>query len=140
MCARKAAQSNPQRLAPIVNIAPLGELNAYTVHEHELDRIAEGSTATLAFNGSVALLSLGFCFLLTLTTATITISWLFSVYLFFCINFILVGVLLLIYWWRTRTSVRAIVTRIKSRMPPPVGIQEQPSTVPPASGTESRTE
>jgi len=122
--ARKAA-GTPNQLAPIVNIAPIGELNVYIVHEHELDEIAQGSPATLAFNAAVALISLGVGFLITVTTTTITLSWLFNLYLFVCINFLLVGSLLLGYWWRTRTSVRVVVTRIKSRMPPPVGIQEQ---------------
>lgn len=30
-------------LLPVVRVAPLGELNAYTVYEHELDTLAKGS-------------------------------------------------------------------------------------------------
>lgn len=113
-----------QQLSP-VRVAPLGELNAYTVHEHELDIIAAGSPATLAFNIAVALISFGVSFVLTLTTTTITSDRLFYSYLIICINCLTVGFLLLGYWWRTRKSVLVIVSKIKSRMPSPPAIQEQ---------------
>jgi hypothetical protein len=128
--ARKAADQSSQHLAPAVNIALLGELNIYVVHEHELDKIAEGSSASLAFNGAVALLSIGVAFLLTLTTTTISKQWLSNVYLFVCINFLLVGSILLIYWWRTRKSVQVLVRDIKGRMRTQPGIQEPMPAVP----------
>lgn len=130
--ARKASTSH--QLAPVVNISLVGELNVYLVHEHELDELAEGSPATLAFNGAIALISVGMTLFITLTTTTITLGWLFNVYLFICINFLLVGTILLVYWWRTRTSVRRMVRKIKDRMPPPQGIQEaMPVDAPPAA-------
>jgi hypothetical protein len=75
-----AKKPNPagQQMSP-VRVAPLGELNAYTVHEHELDIIAAGSPATLAFNVAVALISIGISFVITLTTTTITSNRLFIV-------------------------------------------------------------
>lgn len=121
--AGKKALDPVQHLSPI-RVAPLGELNAYTVHEHELDLIAAGSPATLTFNLAVALLSAGTTFVIALTTTSITNNRLFYSYLIICINFLLVGLLLLAYWWRSRTSVLLIVSRIKSRMPSPQAIQE----------------
>jgi hypothetical protein len=129
--AKKPNAPAPQPLAPVVNVSMIGELNVYIVHEHELDRIAEGSPVSLAFNGAIALISVGVSLLLTVTTTTIAQHWLFNAYLFACINFLLVGAVLLAYWWRTRTSVRDIVQKIKRRMPPPPGIQE-PMPVEPA--------
>ena len=108
-----------------VRIAPLGELNAYTVHEHELDIIAAGSPTTLAFNVAVALISIGCSFIITLTTTTITSDRLFYSYLNVCIICLLVGFILLLYWWKSRTSVLIIVSKIKSRLPAPTPIQEQ---------------
>jgi len=113
-----------QQMSP-VRIAPLGELNAYTVHEHELDIIAAGSPATLSFNVAVALISIGVSFGITLTTTTITSDRLFYSYLIVCINCLIIGLLLLAYWWKSRTSVLIIVSKIKSRMLPPTPIQEQ---------------
>ena len=113
-----------QQMSP-VRVAPLGELNAYTVHEHELDIIAAGSPASLAFNVAVALISIGVTFIITLTTTTIASNRLFYSYLIVCINCLIVGFVLLAYWWKSRTSVLLIVSKIKSRMPAPTPIQEQ---------------
>jgi len=125
----KRSSAGGRRMPP-VRIAPLGELNAYTVHEHELDLIAAGSPATLAFNVAVALISIGVSFIITLTTTTIASDRLFYCYFIVCINFLIFGCLLLAYWWRSRTSVLMIVSKIKSRMTPPIPIQEQPPEAP----------
>lgn len=112
-----------QQLSP-VRVAPLGELNAYTVLEHELDVIAAGSPSTLSFNIAIALISVGVSFILTLTTTTITSDRLFYSYLNVCTICLIIGMSLLAYWWKSRTSVLMIVSKIKSRMPVPPGIQE----------------
>jgi hypothetical protein len=75
MSARKA--TDPGRQLSPIKVAPLGELNAYTVHVHELDIIAAGSPATLAFNVAVVLVSISASFVITLTTTTITSDGLF---------------------------------------------------------------
>ena len=103
MAARKAPD-HTQQLSP-VRVAPLGELTAYTVHEHELDIIAAGSPATLTFNFAIALFSVGVTFVVTLTTTTIGSDRLFYGYLIVCINCLLVGTIMFVYWLRTRTSV-----------------------------------
>lgn len=113
-----------------VRVAPLGELHAYTVHEHELDIIAAGSPATVSFDVAVALISVGVSFGVTLTTTTIASDRLFYGYLILCINSIIIGLILLGVWWRRRTSVLMIVARIKGRMPPANPIQEQPAAPP----------
>ena len=95
-----------------IRVAPLGDLNAYTVHEHELDIIAAGSPATLAFNFAIALISVGVTFVLTLTTTTITSDRLFYGYLIVCINCLLIGIIMLAYWLKTRTTVSGMVERI----------------------------
>lgn len=120
----KRPNTTGQQMSP-VRIAPLGELNAYTVHEHELDIIAAGSPASLAFNVAVALISIGFSFVITLTTTTITSNRLLYSYLIICINILIVGFVLIGYWWKSRTSVLIIVSKIKNRMSPPTPIQEQ---------------
>ena len=84
MAAAKQLEPSPQYLP--IHIAPLGESNAYMVHEHELDIIAAGPPATLAFNIAVALVSIGVSLLLTLTTTTIAADRLFYGYLLACIN------------------------------------------------------
>jgi hypothetical protein len=122
--AAKKTPDHTQQLSP-VRVAPLGELTAYTVHEHELDIIAAGSPATLAFNFAVALVSIGIAFVLTLTTTTISSDRLFYGYLIVCINCLLIGIIMFVYWLKTRASVNITVTKIKSRLVISPPIQEQ---------------
>ena len=119
--------TDPTRQLSPIRVAPIGELTAYTVLEHELDIIAAGSPATLAFNFAVALISIGVSFALTLSTTSIGPDRLFHGYLIACINCLALGVFMFIYWLKTRTSVDAIVAKIKGRMVLPEPIQEPPT-------------
>jgi hypothetical protein len=47
-------KTNP--LQPVVRVAPLGELNAYAVYEHELDTLAKGSPSSHLLGISYALI------------------------------------------------------------------------------------
>jgi uncharacterized Tic20 family protein len=114
------------RQLSLVHVAPLGKLTAYTVLEHELDIIAAGSPATLAFNFAVALISIGVSFVLTLTTTTITSNRLFYGYLIACLNCLLAGIIMFAYWLKTRTSVSITVAKIKSRLVVSTPVQEPP--------------
>jgi hypothetical protein len=136
--ATKKTHDPTQQLSP-VRVAPLGELTAYTVHEHELDIIAAGSPATLAFNFAVALISIGITFILTLTTTTIPTDRLFYGYLIACTNCLLVGFIMFVYWLKTRTSVNITVTKIKSRLVVAPPIQEHLPTDPAESKDTSPT-
>jgi hypothetical protein len=109
---------------PMVRVAPIGELTAYTVLEYELDIIAAGSPANLTFNFAVALISIGVSFVLTLTTTTINSIYLFIVYLNLCIICLLAGIIMFAYWLKTRTSVSVTVAKIKSRLIVPTLVQE----------------
>lgn len=131
MAVKKTSDST-QQLSP-VRVAPLGELTAYTVHEHEPDIIAAGSPATLAFNFAVALISIGVSFIITLTTTTISSDRLFYGYLIVCINCLMLGIMMFVYWLKTRSSVNITVSRIKSRLIVPPPIQEQLPAAPGSS-------
>lgn len=122
----KNMPDHPQQTSQLsrVRVAPLGDLNAYMVHEHELDIIAAGSPATLAFNFAISLISIGVTFVLALTTTTIASDRMFYGYLIVCVNCLLVGFILFGYWFRTRTSVTAMVARIKKRLDRDSPIQE----------------
>jgi hypothetical protein len=108
-----------------VQVSPPPELIAYTVLEHELDTIAAGPPSTRAINFAVALISIGICFALTLATTTITSILLFIVYANLCIICLLVGIIMLAFWLKGRTS-NAMIARIKSRLIVPTPVQEPP--------------
>ena len=114
----------------LVHVAPLGKLTAYTVLEHELDIIAAGSPANLAFNFAVALISIGVSFVLTLTTTTIASNRLFYGYLIACLNCLLAGIIMFAYWLKTRASVSVTVAKIKGRSIVPTPVQEPPPVDP----------
>jgi hypothetical protein len=121
----KKNHDQTQQLFP-VRVSPPAELIAYTVHEQELDIIAAGSPANLAFNFAVALISIGISFVLTLTTTTIPSNRLFISYLVVCLNCLLAGIIMFAYWLKTRTTVSITVAKFKSRLIAPVSVQEPP--------------
>jgi hypothetical protein len=103
---------------PVVRVAPLGELKAYTVSEHELDRLARGSVVSDLLTIAYALLSVAVTLLATLLSTTLDDLRLTH---FFCafLIFTIAGVICFIIGWRTRESVKSLVNEIKNRMPPP---------------------
>ena len=54
--ARRRTEAQARSGQPVVRRAPLGELNVYEVHEHELDQLAGGSPGPQLLNISYALL------------------------------------------------------------------------------------
>ncbi len=129
MGARKA--SDPQDLPPTVRVrlAPPGEIKAYVVYEHELDRLAEGSPASLFWNFALALLSASLTLLVTLFTTEIKSDRLYVTFVIVCGLSLVSGLVLLSLWWQTHISVRGLVERIKDRMPPSPGTQERSPSV-----------
>jgi len=118
-----AKQQLPQ---PVIRVAPLGELNAYIVTEHELETLAQGSPAGLLLNFALALLPMAGSIIVTLRSSTMT-DLNFTLFTSASIIFIIAGLICLTLWWRLHTSVKTLVQEIKNRMPPPQGI---PATAP----------
>jgi hypothetical protein len=118
------ARNQPQH--PVIRVAPLGELNAYTVYEHELETLARGSPAGIFLNFSLAMLPAAISIIVTLSSSTMTDL---NVTLFTSASIILIiaGLICLALWWHTHVSVSALVRDIKNRMPP-LG---SPATAPP---------
>jgi hypothetical protein len=131
LSAKKGAS---QPAGPVVQVAPLGQLNAYTVYEHELDALARGSSGSLHLNFALPLLSLFVGFVVTLSTSKIESDRLFQSFLTVTVICAIAGVILLVLWWREHRSSRHLISEIKGRMPPPVAT---PQAMPePGSGTE----
>jgi hypothetical protein len=106
---------------PIVRVAPLGELRAWLVYEHELDQLASGSPASLLLNFGLALLSIFASFLATLLTASFTTTSAFVVFVCICIISFISGVVCLAIWYSMHVSTSKLIDQIKNRMPPPEG-------------------
>ncbi len=149
MATRKNSPDPSRSPSPVVRVAPLGELNAYTVYEHELDTLAKGSTGSILLNLSFALLPFAGALLITLMTTTIASDRLYLVFLCTCIICFIAGAICLLIGWLSHVSTVALAQEIKNRMPQPRGRQEaatapilpaQTGVAPPAAPPKSPSE
>ncbi|NWC73857.1 hypothetical protein HX823_07155 [Pseudomonas sp. P7759] len=102
----------------VVRRGRVDSVDLFEVKEHELEMLEQGSPASLQLNFSIFLLSIAFSAILTLSTAIVESQILQTVYVVISVVGILLGVYLLISWWRTRTSIKKIIATIKNRIPP----------------------
>ena len=58
-------------VAPVLRVAPLGQLNVYTITEDELNSLRRGSPGSLFLNIGLALAPVSFAFLITILSTSI---------------------------------------------------------------------
>lgn len=104
----------------VVRRGRVDSVDLFEVKENELELLEKGSPASLQLNFSIFLLSLAFSAILTLTTATVTVPILETVYIVVAVVGVLLGIYLLFSWWKTQRSIRNIVTTIRNRIPPDI--------------------
>jgi hypothetical protein len=102
-----------------VRVAPLGELNAYAVYEHELDRLAQGSPGSNLLGISYALIPFSGAFVIAIFGTDIPSNRVFNVFVLTALVTGLAGIICLILGVANYRSNKAMVAEIKSRMPPP---------------------
>ncbi len=125
-----ARRKNPE---PPLRIAPLGELRAYTISEHELENLEQGTPVSDLLTIGLCLLSSAltlFCTLVGTPLPTHTFT------LFFC-SFLIVGLgggICTFLGYRLRKSTKELTRQIRARMPetPPIQ-QTSPEPPPPES-------
>jgi hypothetical protein len=107
---------------PVVRVAPLGELKAYIVSEHELESLARGAVVSDLLTIGYSLLAAALTLLATMLSTTLPQL---QFVLFFCalLIFTIAGGICLFIGYRTRESVKALVNAIRNRMPPPQAIR-----------------
>ncbi len=126
MAARKKTEDQ------VVRVAPLGELRAYTISEHELDKLEQGTSGSDLFTIGLCLLSSAVTLLATLLSTSLSGE---TLTLFFC-SFLIVGLggaICTFLGWRMRTSTKELVRRIRARMPDAPSVQQVPPESPPGS-------
>jgi hypothetical protein len=126
-----AAKKKPEE--QVVRIAPLGELRAYTISEHELEKLEQGAPVSDLLTIGLCLLSSALTVLITLLSTPLSGT---TLTLFFCGLLIsgLVGAICTYLGWRGRTSTREMAQRIRARMPDAPAVQQvapEPVTGPP---------
>jgi hypothetical protein len=131
VAARRRNEGRPTR--PPMRFATFSEINVYWVYEHELDALANGSSASLFLNFALFLLPISATLIVTLLTTTISSDRLFLGFLSVALITVLAGILLLLLWWRGHKGSGDLLRAIKDRMPPPA----QPTSTEPESGGEA---
>jgi hypothetical protein len=116
-------------VAPILRVAPLGELRVYTVTEYELDALGNGSPGSLYLNFGLALVPVAVAFLITLLSTDIPTIGGKIFFISACIIFFLVGTLSFILAAKHHVSTKTLVDQIENRMPPdPIGRDSVPES------------
>lgn len=94
----------------------VASVDLYEVKDSELDLLEKGSPATVQLNFSIFLFSLAFTSIGALCTATFRWPTAQTIFVVIAVIGILMGLYLLISWWRTRTSITAVIRDIRGRI------------------------
>jgi hypothetical protein len=124
----------------LVRIAPLGELRAYTISEHELEKLEQGAPVSDLFTIGLCLLSCAVTILATLLSASLSGT---TLTLFFCTLLItgLIGGICTFLGWHGRINTRDLAREIRARLPAVPAVQQvssAPVTAPPTVQTSSQ--
>jgi hypothetical protein len=101
---------------PKIRRGSVSSLSLYELTDYELDVLEQGSPAGLFLNFSIFLISIGISLGVTVTTTSITDDRLFMFYTIISIVGLVLGILLLGLWYRTRRSVFGVCTKIRGRI------------------------
>jgi hypothetical protein len=120
-----ATESTPLR----VRRGRVASVDLYEVKDSELDILEKGSPSSIQLNFAIFLLSLAFSSIVTLCTATFKSGITQTIFVVVAVIGVLMGFYLLISWWRTRTSITAVVKGIRERIEPLAGHPQEPPSV-----------
>jgi hypothetical protein len=120
----------------IIRVAPLGELRAYTISEHELEKLEQGAPISDLLTIGLCLLSATITILATLLSASLTGQ---TLTLFFCAMLIfgIIGATCTFLGWRVRTSTKELGRQIRARMSDAPSVQQSVSDPPTRAPTPS---
>ena len=109
----------PNPFLPVVQVAPLGPLNAYPVYEYELDRLAAGSPGSQLLAIAYALIAFAGALAVAIFGTDIPSDRTYSVFVIGAMVTGLGGILCLFLGLKGYQSNKSLVAEIKLRMPPP---------------------
>ncbi len=120
-----------RQMRPVVRTAPPGELNIYSVYEHEIDQLSQGTTATLLLNFGLFFSGIFVSSLISLISAPPANRWAFDFFVILTLVSAISSVVLLRVWWSMKVATGSLVEKIKQRMPElPYAIQDEPAEPP----------
>ena len=120
----------------------VASVDLYEVKDSELDLLEKGSPASIQLNFAIFLFSLAFSSIVSLCSATFESDVTKTIFIFIAVIGILMGAYLLIIWWKTRKSIRAVVDGIRERIEsleppvpkPPIDMKKKPASETEPSG------
>ncbi len=101
---------------PLIKRGRVDSLNIYEVKEQELELLENGAAGTLQFNFAIFLFSIALTCIAALATADFKWEIVKSIFVFTTVVGLVVGSYLMLSWWRTRTSLKEVVSVIRSRI------------------------
>ncbi|HJV28600.1 MAG TPA: hypothetical protein VJ673_23170 [Aromatoleum sp.] len=107
-------------------------VDLYEIKDTELDALEKGTPADLQLNFAIFLLSLAFSAIASLETATFATKSIETTFIIVAVVGILLGVYLMIAWWRARSEVKELCKRIRQRIPPDVQAPDEDEEEEPA--------
>lgn len=117
----KSLAPGPSGESPLrVRRGRVESVDLYEIKDTELELMERGSPADLQLNFAIFVLSLAFSGVCTLTTATFKNPKIETACIVVSVCGTLIGLYLLVSWWRNRTSLKDVCQRIRQRIPPEI--------------------
>lgn len=116
---KDAQQNNPSKEPATFKVfhARVDSVILYEIKENELDILEKGSQADIFLNFAIFLLSIAISCLLSLCTAKFDNDIIATVFVCLTIIGFIGGVLLLILWWRGKSTIKSVIKSIRDRVP-----------------------
>ena len=111
----------------------VASVDLYEVKEHELELLEKGAAGTLQFNFAIFLFSIALTCIAALATADFKWDLAKTIFTIITVVGLLFGGYLMLSWWRTRSSLKEVVSVIRSRIngqATDAQIPEEPETQP----------
>ena len=105
-------------IPPAIRRARLDELTIYEVSEDELGILEKGSPDSIYLSISIALLSSALACLLAAPSVNIETELIRFAFISYIVVGFVVGVILLLLWKRSKSSVSDCIEKIRRRLPP----------------------
>jgi hypothetical protein len=108
---------NPDDSKPLrIRRGRVESVDLYEIKDSELDVFQRGSPADLQLNFAIFLLSLAFSAIASLATATFKNENVHTTFIVVAVVGMLLGIYLLISWYRNRTSLHTLCNRVRERI------------------------
>jgi len=101
----------------VVRMGIVASVDIYQIKENELEALEHGTQGGTYLNFSIFLLSTAITTIVSLCTAKFESHRIETVFIVFSIVGLVLGVLLLVLWWKAHKSLSDVIRKIRDRIP-----------------------